>query len=111
MKGRPGDMLSTADGTNPTFEPPRFRLMSAASMTDTPVTVSASAADGSFSRGTCSPAIETDSASQARVQLQRARERSALHERAPRVRDSEKPRCSISSRVMRARIWWRSCPA
>ena len=36
------------------------------SKTGTPVNVSARAADGSFSRGTCSPPIETDSASQAR---------------------------------------------
>jgi len=35
-------------------------------MIGTPVNVSASAAVGSFSSGTCSPAIATDSASQAR---------------------------------------------
>ena len=61
------------------------------SKTGTPVRVSARAAVGSFSSGTCSPAIETDSASQARwissvpasgVPCTRARRASGIRRRA-----------------------------
>ena len=59
------------------------------SMIGTPVNVSASAAVGSFSSGTCSPAIETDSASQARWSSSVPVSGCALHEGAPGVGDPE----------------------
>ena len=61
-------------------------------MTGTPVNVSASAAEGSFSSGTFSPSIVTDSPSQARCSSSRPASGSALREGAPRLEGSEQGR-------------------